>query len=148
MKPARAEELLTGIQGFEFANDLDRFVTNNDARLWLSWHGKHVDLTLTTPAGTEFLLSITKDRRITRHHLGEFGNRLVDLATAHKAELQIAWKNNKLAVAQLHFPDLGDTYAVRLIEATRNTRSRYMTADDEAALTAAGQWPPRPEPLR
>ena len=148
MNPARAEELLTGIQGFEFASDLDRFVTNNGLQLWLTWHGKHVDLTLATPAGTEFLLSITRDRRITRHRLGEYGNRLVDLTAAHKAEMQIAWKSNKLAVAQLHFPALGDTYAVRLVETTRNARSRYVTEAEEQTLRSANAWPPSPERLR
>lgn len=148
MDAARAEELLTGIQGLEFANDLDTLLANRQAQLWLSWKGKWASLYLATPAGVEPLLRISKDKRVHRYEYGEVGDRFHALLQAHRAVMQMVWKTPKLVIAQAHFPDLGHTYAARLIETPRDTRSRYMTATDETTLQAAGQWPPRPERLR
>ena len=145
---ARAEELLTGIQGLEFAGDLDKLLANRQTKLWLTWRGKWATLTLVSPEATEPLLRISLDKRIHRYEYGQVGASFHSLLQAHRAVMQMVWKTNKLVIAQAHFPDLGDTYAVRLIETPRDTRSRYMTAADEAALNAAGQWPPRPERLR
>lgn len=148
MDAARAEELLTGIQGLEFASDLDRLFDVRQTQLWLGWKGKWATLYLETPAGHEPLMKISKDKRVCRYEYGDVGTRMHALLQAHRAVMQMVWKTPKLVIAQAHFPDFGHTYAVRLIETPRDTRSRYMTADDETKLQAAGLWPPRPERLR